>query len=40
MINYVLKPVRHPSFFKKYAAKKFMKVQHLSSLSLPFDSVG
>ncbi|KAF8480251.1 cyclin-like protein [Russula ochroleuca] len=27
MINYVLKPVRHPSFFKKYAAKKFMKVQ-------------
>lgn len=27
MINYVLKPGRHPSFFKKYAAKKFMKVQ-------------
>lgn len=27
MINYVLKPARHPSFFKKYAAKKFMKVQ-------------
>ena len=27
MINYVLKPVRHSSFFKKYAAKKFMKVQ-------------
>ena len=26
MINYVLKPVRHSSFFKKYAAKKFMKV--------------
>ncbi|KAI9508085.1 cyclin-like protein [Russula earlei] len=25
MINYVLKPVRHGSFFKKYAAKKFMK---------------
>jgi G2/mitotic-specific cyclin 1/2 len=27
MINYVLKPARHGSFFKKYAAKKFMKVQ-------------
>jgi len=26
MINYVLKPVRHGSFFKKYAAKKFMKL--------------
>ncbi|KAI0284609.1 cyclin-like protein [Russula aff. rugulosa BPL654] len=26
MINYVLKPARHSSFFKKYAAKKFMKV--------------
>ncbi|KAI9459180.1 cyclin-like protein [Lactarius psammicola] len=25
MLNYILKPVRHPSFFKKYAAKKFMK---------------
>jgi len=32
MINYVLKSVRHPSFFKKYAAKKFMKVRHLSHL--------
>ena len=39
MINYVLKPVRHSSFFKKYAAKKFMKVQHLSSLSLLLDSL-
>ena len=27
MINYVLKPVRHSFFFKKYAAKKFMKVR-------------
>ncbi|KAH9024496.1 cyclin-like protein [Lactarius pseudohatsudake] len=25
MLNYILKPVRHPSFFKEYAAKKFMK---------------
>ena len=32
MINYVLKPARHPSFFKKYAAKKFMKVQCSSHL--------
>jgi G2/mitotic-specific cyclin 1/2 len=27
MINHVLKPVRHGSLFKKYAAKEFMKVQ-------------
>ncbi|GBE87395.1 hypothetical protein SCP_1100710 [Sparassis crispa] len=25
MLNYVLKPVRHQSFYKKYAAKKFFK---------------
>jgi hypothetical protein len=25
MIKYILKPVRHPSLFKKYAAKKSMK---------------
>ncbi|KAH9835265.1 cyclin-like protein [Rhodofomes roseus] len=25
MLNYVLKPVRHESFFKKYASKKFLK---------------
>ncbi|KZT70475.1 hypothetical protein DAEQUDRAFT_737414 [Daedalea quercina L-15889] len=25
MINYVLKPVRHESFFKKYASKRFLK---------------
>ncbi|TFY79540.1 hypothetical protein EWM64_g4472 [Hericium alpestre] len=25
MLNYVLKPVRHPSFFKKYASKKYLK---------------
>ncbi|EMD34770.1 hypothetical protein CERSUDRAFT_116962 [Gelatoporia subvermispora B] len=25
MLNYVLKPIRHQSFFKKYASKKFLK---------------
>ncbi|KAF7792064.1 hypothetical protein EIP86_003092 [Pleurotus ostreatoroseus] len=25
MLNYILKPVRHESFFRKYAGKKFMK---------------
>jgi len=25
MLNYILKPIRHPSFYKKYASKKFMK---------------
>jgi hypothetical protein len=26
MLNYVLKPIKHQSFFRKYAGKKFMKV--------------
>ncbi|EIW77210.1 hypothetical protein CONPUDRAFT_129457 [Coniophora puteana RWD-64-598 SS2] len=26
MLNYVLKPIRHESFYKKYAGKRFMKV--------------
>jgi G2/mitotic-specific cyclin 1/2 len=26
MLNYILKPVRHESFYKKYAGKRFMKV--------------
>ncbi|KAI0315586.1 cyclin-like protein [Amylostereum chailletii] len=25
MLNYILKPIRHPSFYKKYASKKYMK---------------
>ncbi|THH19624.1 hypothetical protein EW146_g1582 [Bondarzewia mesenterica] len=25
MLNYVLRPIRHPSFFKKYASKRFLK---------------
>ena len=27
MLNYVLKPIRHESFYKKYAGKRFMKVR-------------
>ena len=27
MLNYILKPVRHQSFFKKYAGKRFLKVR-------------
>ena len=26
MLNFVLKPIRHQSFYRKYAGKKFMKV--------------
>ena len=26
MLNYILKPVRHESFYKKYAGKRFLKV--------------
>ena len=29
MLNYVLKPLRHQSFHRKYAAKKFLKVRIL-----------
>lgn len=25
MLNYVLRPIRHPTFFKKYASKKYLK---------------
>lgn len=27
MLNFVLKPVRHEHFYKKYASKKFLKVR-------------
>ena len=30
MLNYILKLVRHPSFFKKYVSKKFVKVSDTS----------
>jgi hypothetical protein len=26
MLNYILKPVVHQSFYKKYASKKYLKV--------------
>lgn len=29
MLNYILKPIRHESFYKKYAGKRFMKVSIL-----------
>lgn len=29
MLNYILKPIRHESFHKKYAGKKFFKVLFL-----------
>ncbi|KAH8101840.1 cyclin-like protein [Cristinia sonorae] len=28
MLNYILKPIRHQSFFKKYAGKRFLKVSN------------
>jgi hypothetical protein len=38
MLNYILKPVRHEAFRKKYAGKRFQKVStarfYLSSTSL------
>jgi len=27
MLNYILKPIRHESFYNKYAGKRFMKVR-------------
>jgi G2/mitotic-specific cyclin 1/2 len=32
MLNYILKPIRHESFYKKYAGKRFMKVCHNKQL--------
>jgi G2/mitotic-specific cyclin 1/2 len=29
MLNYILKPVRHESFYKKYAGRRFYKVMFL-----------
>jgi hypothetical protein len=29
MLNYVLKPIRHESFYKKYAGKRYLKVRGL-----------
>jgi len=38
MLNYILKPVRHEAFRKKYAGKRFQKVRHplfIASFVLP-----
>ena len=31
MLNYVLKPTKHESFYKKYAGKKYLKVRPLTT---------
>ena len=37
MLNYVLKPVKHESFYKKYAGKRYLKVRfRISDFSLTF----
>jgi hypothetical protein len=33
MLNYILKPIRHESFYKKYAGKRYFKVRFRSMLS-------
>lgn len=38
MLNYVLKPVRHECFYKKYAAKKFLKVCSVCMCWLPLSN--
>ncbi|KAL1732239.1 cyclin-like protein [Schizophyllum commune] len=35
MINYIIKPIRHESFYKKYAGKRFFKVWSSLSVSRP-----
>ena len=27
MLNYILKPIKHESFYKKYAGKRYLKVR-------------
>ena len=31
MLNYILKPIRHESFYKKYAGKRFLKVSMMTA---------
>lgn len=33
MLNYILKPIKHESFYRKYAGKKFLKVRFLRAFS-------
>jgi len=35
MLNYILKPVRHESFHKKYAGKRYFKVGTASFATCP-----
>ena len=34
MLNYVLKPTKHGSFYKKYAGKKYLKFHPLTTSAL------
>jgi len=36
MLNYILKPIKHESFHKKYAGKRYYKVCGLSSAKRSF----
>ena len=36
MLNYILKPIKHESFHKKYAGKRYYKVYHLPSTTRNF----
>ena len=29
MLNYILKPIKHESFYKKYAGKRYLKVRRV-----------
>jgi G2/mitotic-specific cyclin 1/2 len=39
MLNYILKPIRHESFHKKYAGKKYYKVCSLLLSPSPFGGL-
>ena len=40
MLNYILKPIKHESFYKKYAEKRYLKVRHpLALLLIPILSM-
>ena len=38
MLNYILKPIRHESFHKKYAGKRFYKVSEIVNSWIDFLS--
>ena len=37
MINYILKPIKHKSFYKKYLDKKYFKMYHFLTFHLTFN---